>query len=1028
MSNIKISDNVMDEIRNLLNQDITEKGKKSYHPKQLFRAGVPTKKALAFNRKLIRENKTTTYLDQTKIYNKQTDRFINKPIDRRSGKVKQSYLKKNVVFNSIVVPRKQTNNFRFTGSTGEKVYSSDLNLNNNDLLRRIIIDNKIKGNYRLIITKNGNTIIDSNYDINQDFWKLKKIDFQVDSDNMVWNFNVKPTDVINFIFTKEKLLPQRYYEQKFLDGIGHCFLTPVIEWATNSLHKTNNKSTKKKYEAILNKINGKKTNGKKTKIGYIELYKHGIPEKKIGEFCEDLQIGVKIEQPFANNTLYEYRSNKKPLKIFNFLNTRYNHVDFNIDKTKFTTFKSYEPTYVTRIELTDLMNTFLQDKTPIVYTKDNYGVNSIKTLTHNYKIKNEYRDAVAEFEKENNMRYFSIDGKRYPNLQAFINRGTNFNGTVDYEETNKWRKLKKDALQTEMVKNNVKHIDMIKAYSQFKKSKFYCGFMGKITDFRKVDNHNENGLYYITDLNMNNCSKNFKKLNTSLNWFLDNNIYTKAELDALKYYKGEFKVKYGAYGVRMDFDFNYEMLNTKELIQFRDNEFKIAYYAKWCGMNCRINEKQKVYMIGDREYFENIKTDADIYYADGEARITWENKTNYNRRHITAQITAYQRLNMLEQLLKMDYNKLIRICVDGIYFYDHSFEINDIFDYKEKMTFGNDPCQSYLSNTINYCDEDIDFNSIAEPREFYRSEIFNSAGGNGKTYYNLIKEKGFINPIYVPHSHKLATAMFNECKKHDINLYTSNHHRILSQPFSITEGEILKGNVYVIDECSMLSEHQKQYIFNNCLGKVIFCGDLKCQLPYVCNEERLNFLEKKYGNEIPQKFLKQMNTDGFDNIDKKLVNVNYRFKDEKQKQIIKYVRDNIDNVINFSSLGYNKCSIEDVKKLYKKQDIILVSRGANANKTTNLNDEWTSIFKNNPKYKVLDNSKDYKNGEIIYEKVKNIKSELRHGYTVHSIQGETFKNNIFIDMRYMNFNNKMVYTAISRANYSSQIYLVNDFN
>ena len=39
--------------------------------------------------------------------------------------------------------------------------------------------------------------------------------------------------------------------------------------------------------------------------------------------CEDLQIEVVIEQPLNNTEkLFEYRSNKKPLKKFKFLNTR----------------------------------------------------------------------------------------------------------------------------------------------------------------------------------------------------------------------------------------------------------------------------------------------------------------------------------------------------------------------------------------------------------------------------------------------------------------------------------------------------------------------------------------------------------------------------------------------------------------------------------------------------------------------------------------------------------------------------------
>ena len=81
------------------------------------------------------------------------------------------------------------------------------------------------------------------------------------------------------------------------------------------------------------------------------------------------------------------------------------------------------------------------------------------------------------------------------------------------------------------------------------------------------------------------------------------------------------------------------------------------------------------------------------------------------------------------------------------------------------------------------------------------------------------------------------------------------------------------------------------------------------------------------------------------------------------------------------------------------------------------------MFSNLEKYLIKSNSQDYSNGDIVFSK-PNIKNELRHGYTVHSVQGETFKKNIYIDMRKI-FDKRMFYTAISRAEYENQIYLIN---
>ena len=60
---------------------------------------------------------------------------------------------------------------------------------------------------------------------------------------------------------------------------------------------------------------------------------------------------------------------------------------------------------------------------------------------------------------------------------------------------------------------------------------------------------------------------------------------------------------------------------------------------------------------------------------------------------------------------------------------------------------------------------------------------------------------------------------------------------------------------------------------------------------------------------------------------------------------------------------------------HKKDDLILVSQHW-------LDDEYSKMFKRIPKYQVTNNYTKYKNGEIVYEPIKNITMKFRHGYTV----------------------------------------------
>ena len=102
---------------------------------------------------------------------------------------------------------------------------------------------------------------------------------------------------------------------------------------------------------------------------------------------------------------------------------------------------------------------------------------------------------------------------------------------------------------------------------------------------------------------------------------------------------------------------------------------------------------------------------------------------------------------------------------------------------------------------------------------------------------------------------------------------------------------------------------------------------------------------------------------------------------------------------------------------YTAQDLIIT-------KTHKKKDYYTEKYKDIKKYVVLENTRDYSNGEIIIgDKPKKVRAELRHAFTIHSIQGETAKDKLYIDTTGMN-SMRMLYTALSRAKYLEQIVLI----
>ena len=76
------------------------------------------------------------------------------------------------------------------------------------------------------------------------------------------------------------------------------------------------------------------------------------------------------------------------------------------------------------------------------------------------------------------------------------------------------------------------------------------------------------------------------------------------------------------------------------------------------------------------------------------------------------------------------------------------------------------------------------------------------------------------------------------------------------------------------------------------------------------------------------------------------------------------------------------------------------------------------------KYYIRENNRLYCNGDIVVgDKPEGTACDLQHAFTTHSIQGETANHNLFIDSSRM-FESRMFYTAISRAKYLNQIYII----
>ena len=824
-------------------------------------------------------------------------------------------------------------------------------------------------------------ILTRDYDIPtkfQKWWKVRSRDFWIMSSLFIFEaFNhLGKCFIYSQVLSVDDKFNKSFLKQYFKDGITHCVFTPIKEWATTKLNEAITKQTKSRYNVIL----------KDLKI-LEEKYKDGVPDDAISEICNKLQVDINIDLPFCENQFIEGKSIKKRLKLFKFMNTRLNHVELN-EITNLDTFE-----IVSRKELLELKAELDFQGTFYTYKKDLKNICSISTLKNHWKINNEFSETISKFELDNGLNFCKIDDIDNYDLSQFILNATNYNETVDFCD------LKKINI------DSINHIDMEKAYANFMKCSFYQGFLGKITDFRKTNKIEGVGIYKITNLDFSQCSKNdFIKYNNIMEIYIDNNQYTSAELNFLTSMNIKYDIVCGCWGVKeLHFQFNDDMLYKKD-------EHGCSYYAKWAGVCDSHILENKFWIKCDKNYFDIIKencgnsiNDKPIarWYENNEGSICFPKKHNYHLGHITAFITAYQRLSVIEQLLEIDYNNVIRVCVDGIYYKQENVILKNVFRIKTEKNFNNVASGGYIDKAYK---QKLIIEGY-EGRKHFCKELHLGEGGCGKTYYNC-NDRGLQRVMFLSPSWKLAI-----CKKKETDyINCSVWARALSgDPEKITYIKE-KANVLIIDEVSMLSDYQKQQLFNT-FGdmKLIFCGDLGYQLPCIEGEE--------------------MTTEGFDNIVRH--NEDYRCKDEVLRTVKKSLRYMIENKYSTSEINqwvikqfkiFNRCiSVEKLREMYCIEDMILSG-------TNEVKDYYTNMFKgkfNSEKYYITENNRLYCNGEIVIanEKPEKINSEVRHCFTTHSIQGETAYHNLFIDSSKM-FDSRMFYTAISRAKSINQIYII----
>jgi hypothetical protein len=793
------------------------------------------------------------------------------------------------------------------------------------------------------ITRNFNMDFSTETQVFSAVWAHIKFILEEETDKDIFD---KYPDGRLIITIGKELVETDIIQRAFFDGKINCLMKPIIDFCLEKIETSKIKKTKEKYITLRNKA------------FMLEQKYHdiGVNAEAISEISNILQIDIHVSLPFQKEYIVS-KSNKKSLRTFQYINSRMNHVEF--DEVSHTN----NEVIMNQQELLNLMKQLDEEETYNTYKKSNLNICEITTNKAVYKLPNDYNDIVHEFETESGLSDCKLCDIKHKEVSEFIRQGVHLGETI----------INHDDIE------NVKefhHIDMEKAYVNYKMSKYYVGFMGKPTDFRFCNKIVDVGYYKIESLVLNG---RIKKWNKVLNCFNDN-VYPSPFLTFLEDEGCTYDIIAGCWGSTIDFDI------PQELIQFKD-ENGIRGYCKWVGRSLCKNLKQSFYIKSNNDFINHLSKEinAEFRVFEKEVKVSFPKQSNYHLAHMSGFITMYMITNVMEQLFEFEPEDVLKICTDGIYHTKKDVKLKNCFrnEDREKIT-KNVSSGIYLSN--HTCDRQFNIGAFKE--EHNMVEVHLGCGGSGKTHAQLT-DSGLVGVCYLAPSWKLARA-----KQKEYGITCDTTAKASSTDPSVYGRLKRFNNVFIVDEVSMMNDEDKQQILSNFKGcKIIFCGDIGFQLP--------TFEGKPFST-------KGMKVIYHEN--------NYRVRCPKLLGILNEIREMIDlniNIVNFVKAEFKTVTEFDYNHI---QDMILCRTHINK-------DKFTSKYKDLEKYYILKSDRTYGRGEIYYEKPNTADCEIRHAFTIHSIQGETANGNLYIDMNGMT-NNQMLYTAISRAKYFHQIHLI----
>lgn len=823
---------------------------------------------------------------------------------------------------------------------------------------------------------------------------------------------------VKIIFIPAVEIAGEYLSQTYKNNKkNNCFFVPIEAFLNNLIERSEKASkTNKNYKYILNKV-----------YKLEEQYNEGVNEEDIQDISNLLGINFEIHSPYhvvMDKTFKKFVSNKKkPLTTIKFINSRLNH----LEKMNLVNLQG-ETINVDEEELKKIIIDNSQDGKIAPYFGSFSSPVSCFIDDKIYKNNKYDNDEILEFNNELKIFNYALDinNKKEREIISFLHRYYKiFTFNHEFKNLNlcDLQKLEKECYE----------YDMRKGYTQFKKCEQYIGFPTIMSNVQlcggfTLDDIREKLGYYCIHINK---IKNEKKNFLYAIGFKENKSIVLSSPEILFFSEFiEFTVISGTYSVKsIDIEFNEEFIDKK-------------LYSKWVGKLGSINQHRSINALmteqdaqmlandfhqGERlSYKDVIQFDTDLK----DVNITYKKEKCFCYLHIAGFFTSYCRINIFKEMIKLHVNELVLYKLDS---FITTKKLDDVLD--PDMWYVNDERKrtklnysGWLESGLYECLSDKKTLKIKEKyNEVFIKErltLLQGGAGSGKTHkiFNSLGD----DIMYLSLEWSLAVE-----KNKEYGFKAMSLHRFLGiqcdgylsknkPPRYIFLDEITKVNRKFIDELIK----QCPYSF------IILAGDI------VFNNDDIDIYQCLLKDVVVYK--------NFKDFDIKNFNENKRAKEEDFKEflidlrrIMKETDFNVNKITEFvlEKLNDKIINIDRLKELYDyKKDYILCSTTDESLEIEPQTKFYTDLFdenkflcvKHNAEdiYKKLNGEEAFLKGEITFENVNNNKFEKRHAFTIHSTQGKTLKDcKIFIDVNRL-FCPRQLYTALSRAEYLNQIYLI----